>query len=139
MTIARYLVPRLITFVTNVEPEDPEQARSLIAHSLSLYVGAVDAARTTAAMALVVPMLMARATGEGEARYPETSARLLEVAAINQDAFRGIVGGMSAAQRGLLEEVVRSGRQVASTANQAATDASGQPTIQLKMNFGGAA
>ncbi|KAM3564975.1 hypothetical protein ARSEF4850_001600 [Beauveria asiatica] len=137
VTTARYLVPRLIAFVINVEPEDPEQARSLTAHSLCLYVGAVDAERTPAAMSLVVPMLMARATAEGEARYPETSARLLEVAAVNQDVFRGIVGAMSAAQRSLLEEVVRSARQVSNSANQSSTDAAGQPTIQLKMNFGG--
>ncbi|KAM3451752.1 hypothetical protein MY3296_005032 [Beauveria thailandica] len=137
VTIARYLVPRLIAFVINVKPEDPEQARSLTAHSLCLYVGAVDAERTPAAMSLVVPMLMARATAEGEARYPETSARLLEVAAVNQDVFRGIVSAMSAAQRSLLEEVVRSARQVSNSANQNSTDAGGQPTIQLKMNFGG--
>lgn len=88
-------------------------------------------------MSLVIPMLMARATAEGEDIYPETSTRLLEVAAINQDSFRGIVGAMSAAQRGLLEEVVRSGRQVANNKNQSDSDSSGQPTIQLKMNFGG--
>ncbi|OAA74621.1 HEAT repeat protein [Akanthomyces lecanii RCEF 1005] len=139
ITIARYLVPRLIAFVTNVEVEDPEQARSLVTHSLCLYVGAVDGERTAAAMSLVIPMLMSRATSEGETRYPETSARLLEVAAINQGIFRGIVGAMSTAQRSLLEEVARSGRQVSSNANQIDTDASGQPTIQLKMNFGGAA
>lgn len=136
ITIARYLVPRLISFVTNVEPEDPERARALVAHSLCMYVGTVDAARTPAAMALVIPMLMARATAEGEELYPETSARLLEVAAINQDSFRGIVGAMSAAQRGLLEEVVKSGRQASSKANQNTSDSSGQPTIALKMNFG---
>ncbi|ATY60668.1 HEAT repeat [Cordyceps militaris] len=136
-TIARYLVPRLITFVTNVEPEDPGQARSLVAHSLCLYVGTVGVERTAAAMSLVIPMLMARATAEGEERYPETSARLLEVAAVNQDAFRSIVGGMSAAQRSLLEEVVRLARQASSIASQNNTDASGQPAIQLKMNFGG--
>lgn len=132
-------MPRLIAFVTNVEPDDPEQARSLVAHSLCLYVGAVDGERTAAAMSLVIPMLMSRATAEGEIRYPETNARLLEVAAINQGLFRGIVGAMSAAQRSLLEEVARSGRQVSSNANQNDTDASGQPTIQLKMNFGGSA
>ncbi|TQV94566.1 HEAT repeat protein [Cordyceps javanica] len=137
VTIARYLVPRLIAFVTNVEPEDPEQARSLIAHSLCLYAGVVNTERTPAAMSLVIPMLMARATAEGEERYPETSARLLEVAAINQDVFRSIVGAMSTAQRGLLEEVVRSARQASSNASQNNTDASGQPAIQLKMNFGG--
>ncbi len=137
--MARYLVPRLIAFVTNVEPDDPEQARSLVAHSLCLYVGAVGADRTAAAMSLVIPTLMARATAEGPERYPETSARLLAVAAINQDVFRGIVGAMSAAQRGLLEEVVRAGQQASSSASENNTDAAGQPTIQLKMNFGGSA
>lgn len=136
MTVARYLIPRLIPFVTNVEPEDPEHARSLVAHSLCLYVGTVDAERAPAAMSLVIPMLMARATAEGEDLYSEISSRLLEVAAMSQDAFRSIVGAMSAAQRTLLEEVVRSGRQASSNTKQDASDSSGQPTIQLKMNFG---
>lgn len=136
VSIARYLLPRLVSFVTNVEPEDPEGARSLVAHSLCLYTARVEQDRVPPAMALIIPALMTRATAEREELYQETSARLLALAAIDQEAFRGIVGAMSAAQRGLLEEVIRSGRQDNSNSNQSSADDSGQPTIALKMNFG---
>lgn len=137
LSIARYLLPRLIAFVTNVEPEDPERARSLLARTLCLYVGSLQQARRSAAMSLVIPTLMTRATGEGEEAYGETSERLLELAAVDQGTFRAIVGAMSGSQRALLEEVIRSGRQAAGDSDKANIGESGQPTITLKMNFGG--
>lgn len=136
LSMARYLIPRLITFITDTEAEDPEQARSLVAHSLSLYVGTLPKDQVSTAMALVIPTLMARATTEGDDLYRETSARLLELAAVDQDAFRSVVGALSSAQRALLEEVVRSGRLASANADNAASD-NAQPTIALKMNFGG--
>lgn len=87
-------------------------------------------------MSLVIPTLMARATAEGEDVYRETSSRLLELAAVDQDSFRSIVGSLSNAQRSFLEQVIRYGRQEASTADTDSGDG-GQPTIALKMNFGG--
>jgi hypothetical protein len=47
-------------------------------------------------MALVVPTLLARAAneeGEDTEVERETSARLLELAGVDQAAFRGVVGG----------------------------------------------
>lgn len=87
-------------------------------------------------MSLVIPTLMARATAEGEEVYRETSSRLLELAAVDQDSFRSIVGSLSPAQRTLLEQVIRYGRQEASK-DDADNGDGGQPTIALKMNFGG--
>jgi hypothetical protein len=151
-TIARYLVPRLVAFVTDTEPEDPERARSLIAHTLVQYVGTVagdknssssstNKDRTGAAMALVLPALLTRASSEGEDSYRETSARLLELAAVDQAVFRAVVAGMNDGQRAFLEEVIRWGRQGGGGAGAGAekTDgaAAGRPTIALKMNFGG--
>ncbi|WQF75705.1 Putative armadillo-like helical protein [Colletotrichum destructivum] len=135
-TIARYLLPRLIAFVANTAPEDPENARSMIAHSLSQYVGVVPRDRVPVAMALVLPTLLARASSEGEDCYRDTSARLLELAAVDQNAFRSIVAGLNDGQRAFLEEVIRWGRQQG-PAEQTAGGASGQPSIELKMNFGG--
>ncbi|KND94970.1 hypothetical protein TOPH_00445 [Tolypocladium ophioglossoides CBS 100239] len=137
LSITRYLFPRLLAFVTNVEPEDPERARSLLAHTLCLYVGSLQQDRRSAAMSLVIPTLMTRATGEGAEVYGETSVRLLELAAVDQGTFRAIVGAMSGSQRALLEEVIRSGRQVAGGSDKAKTGESEQPTITLKMDFGG--
>lgn len=92
-------------------------------------------------MAVVVPTLLARAAGEdgetddGEAVYRETSARLLELAGVDQAAFRGVVGGMSEGQRAFMEEVIRAGRR---TGQVEGGKAEGErPTIALKMDFGG--
>jgi HEAT repeat-containing protein 5 len=137
LSIARYLLPRLVAFVTDTEPEDPEQARSLVAQTLCKYVASVDASKVAAAMAIVVPTLLARATTEGEEVYEETSSRLLELAAADQGAFRAVVGGMSGAQKAYLEEVIRAGRQAAAASAKNPDGESSQPSITLKMDFSG--
>jgi HEAT repeat-containing protein 5 len=135
-TMTRNLLPRLVAFVTNSEPEDPENARGLVAHSLCQYVGVVPKDRVPVTMALVVPTLLARAAGEGTDSYKETSARLLELASADQGAFRAVVGAMDEGQKAFMEEVIRSGRQTAAQKSSAADDV-GQPSIALKMDFGG--
>lgn len=137
-TITRFLLPHLISFVTNTEPEDPEQARALIAQTLGQYVASVSADHKAIAMSLVVPTLLSRAASEGGTDaniHRETSARLLELASADQGSFRSVVAGMSEGQKAFMEEVIRSGRQSENV--QKDTDAeSGQPSIALKMNFG---
>lgn len=137
LSIARYLFPQLVSFVCSVEKEDPERTRSLLAHTICLYVGSLPSERRSAAMSLVIPTLMARATGEGEEAYEETRARLLELAAVDHGAFRAIVGAMSGSQRALLEQVIRSGRQALDSSDKARAGGSDQPSITLKMDFGG--
>lgn len=140
-TIARALLPRLISFVTNIEPEDPENARALVSHTLCQYVTAVSEDHTPIAMALVVPALLARAASESESEgaasdvYRETSRHLLELASADQIAFRGVVGAMNDAQKAFMEEVIRSGRQ--SGAAPKSDRDEDKPTIALKMDFGG--
>ncbi|KAK2605392.1 hypothetical protein N8I77_008231 [Diaporthe amygdali] len=138
-TISRFLLPRLIAFVTTTDREDPEHARSLVAHTLSQYVGVVSKDHTAIAMSLVLPTLLSRAASEGPEDkniYRETSARLLELASVEQASFRGIVAGMSDGQKAFMEEVIKSGRTNENVEKE--TDSgSGQPTIALKMNFGG--
>lgn len=138
-TITRFLLPRLISFVTATDREDPERARSLVAHTLSQYVGVVSKDHTAIAMSLVLPTLLSRAASEGpddKDIYRETSARLLELASVEQASFRGIVAGMSEGQKAFMEEVIKSGR-TSESAEKDADSGSGQPTIALKMNFGG--
>lgn len=77
----------------------------------------------------------ARAAGEEDDKdevYRETSARLLELAGFDQEAFRGVVGGMNESQKGFMEGVIRSGRRVV---ERRETDGE-RPTIALKMDFG---
>lgn len=134
-SIARYLLPRLIAFVTNTNPDDPEKARRLIAHTLTQYVAAVGADHAQIVMAVVAPALLSRAASEGGVDiYRETSARLLELASADQTAFRGIVAAMSEGQKSFMEEVIKEGRS--SGAGDRVAEVGGQPTIALKMNFG---
>ncbi|KAI6330573.1 hypothetical protein MCOR29_001804 [Pyricularia oryzae] len=143
-SIARYLLPRLVVFVTNTEPEDPERARALVSHALTSFVAAVPRDHGDAvavAMSLVMPALLARAAAEEEDEgeegtvYKETSACLLQLASVDQKFFRGVVAGMSEGQKAFMEEVIRSGRRTAQEKDSGA--ASGQPSIALKMDFGG--
>ncbi|KAJ8111037.1 hypothetical protein ONZ43_g5722 [Nemania bipapillata] len=134
-SIARYLLPRLVAFVSNTDPEDPESARRLVAHTLTQYVSLINKDHAQIAMSIVAPTLLSRAASEGPEVYKETSMRLLELASIDQPAFRGVVGAMDEGQKAFMEEVLRSGRQD----NDMDRDSSnaGQPSITLKMNFGG--
>lgn len=91
-------------------------------------------------MALVLPTLLARAASEGGSEvYRETSARLLELASAHQAAFRAVVAGMEEAQRGFMEEVIKSGRLGGDAAGRSRAGAgeASQPSIALKMDFGG--
>ncbi|TRX91327.1 hypothetical protein FHL15_007749 [Xylaria flabelliformis] len=134
-SIARYLLPRLVAFVSNTDPEDPEEIRKVVANTLTQYVSVIDKDHAQIAMSIVAPTLLSRAASEGPDVYKETSTRLLELASVDQSAFKGIVAALSEGQKAFMEEVLRSGRQH----NDADRDNSnaGQPSITLKMNFGG--
>ncbi|KAI1409551.1 ARM repeat-containing protein [Hypoxylon sp. FL1857] len=134
-SIARYLLPRLIAFVVDTEPEDPEDARKLVAHTLTQYVASLGSGHAQIAMSIVVPALLSRAASEGAEVYHETSARLLELASADQAGFRGVVAAMNEGQKAFMEEVIRSGRQTSGPAK--GSNNTGQPTIALKMDFGG--
>lgn len=124
--------------MTDCEPEDPERARTLVSHTLCQYVASLDKDKVPPAMSLIIPTLLARTTAEGDEAFQETSARLLELAAVDPEVFRAVVNGMSSGQRVFLEEIIRSGQQTTGGSGKDASDAgSGQPTIALKMDFGG--
>lgn len=134
MTIHRYLLPRLISFVVDLESNDPEDARSLVCQALTQYVAtSIPLEKQAVGMVLVFTMLLKRASEEGQAVYQETCSRFLELAAVDQAAFKGIVSGLGEEQRGCFEKVLMSGRQMKKNADEAGQE---QPTIALKMNFG---
>lgn len=84
-----------------------------------------------------MPTLLKRANSEGESVYNETSARLLELAASDQQAFRGVVSGLSEGQRAFMESVIVAGRNARQGKAQVDTgDEDREPTIALRMNFG---
>lgn len=136
-SIARYLLPLLIAFVTNKSTEDPEAARSLVAHALTSFVTTLASSQKGVAMAVIIPTLLARANTEGEEVYKETSARLLDLAGSDQGSFRGVVAGLSEAQKGFLEGVVQKGRERRDVGKVGVEEEGREPSIALRMDFGG--
>lgn len=136
-SIVRYLLPRLISFVTNTENEDPESARALISQALTMFVSGLKEEQKSVGMAAIIPTLLERANKEGEESYAETSTRLLELASADQVSFRGVVGGMTEEQKGFMESVITKGRQTAGEKGRGHDDGQGrEPTIALRMDFG---
>ncbi len=90
-------------------------------------------------MSLVLPTLLSRASGEENPGgvYPETSARLLELAGADQVAFRGVVAGMTEGQKAFMEAVIKAGRVRGAGQQRSADGEDKEPTIALRMNFGG--
>jgi hypothetical protein len=136
-SISRYLLPRLISFTTNTANDDPENARALVTHALTIYTTTLPGPQKAIAMSVVVPTLLARANREGEDVYQETSARLLDLAGSDQAAFRSVVGGMSAEQKGFMESVIWKGRQIRGAGKAVDENEGREPTIALRMDFGG--
>jgi len=88
-------------------------------------------------MSVIMPMLLQRASTEGEEVYQETSARLLELAGSDQVAFRGVVAGLSEGQKGFMEGVILKGRQARGNVRSEGVENEGrEPTIALRMDFG---
>ena len=138
-SIARYLIPHLLRFMAATELPDPENARSLIAHALTSFVTTTSGDALSAAMCIIVPMLLTRASAEGKAVYVETSKRLLELAGGDlTPVFRGAVAKMSPGQRTFMETVIREGGG-ARRSNDGRRESTGEvePSIALKLDFGG--
>lgn len=146
--IARYLLPRLIAFLTGIPgndgepPIDPENSRSTIAQTLVSFIGnpaAVPKSKLSVAFPLVVSALLNRAQGDGETVYKETAMRLLEIVKIDPVMFRVLVAGMGPEQKALVEEIFRRTDTGASNkTNGSSPEADGQksaPTIALRMDF----
>lgn len=133
--MVRYMIPRLITFVTTTKGDSEEgsdQTKFLVCHILTSFVSTLFGDQIQVAMALLIPTLLAHASSN-PGSYPETAKRLLELVAVSQLAFKNVVANMGAGQRGFMEEILRSNaRSIADSAQQQ----SSAPTIALKMNFG---
>ncbi|KAL5339701.1 armadillo-type protein [Aspergillus crustosus] len=115
--IARYLIPRLVSFIVGTQSEtgevlnDPENSKTTIARTLVSYVTNANTFSTReipTAISLIMSCLLARAQREGQPVYTETASDLLELAKANQPVFRVLVATMNPEKKGLLEEVLRS-------------------------------
>ncbi|KAL4918073.1 armadillo-type protein [Aspergillus aurantiobrunneus] len=148
--IARYLIPRLISFVVGTPSEtgdvanDPENSRTIVARTLVSCVTSANifaAQEIPTATSLVISCLLARAKREGQTVHQETAGYLLELAKTNQPVFRALVATMNPAQKGLLEEVLRSVNVGSESANREAQDSAqagaqqNMPSIALRFDF----
>lgn len=137
-SIVRYLFPHLLRFTADTEVPDPENVRSLTAHALTSFVTTTSGKASSAAMCIIIPMLLTRASAEGKALYLEISKRLLELAGGNlTPIFRDVVAKMSAGQKTFMETIIRegggAGRSIGGNKESAEET---EPSIALKLNFG---
>ena len=87
-------------------------------------------------LSLVLPTLLSRASvNKDPLVFRETSARLLELAAFDQGAFKSTVAQLSPPQRAFMEEIIRSGVKGGNSAG-ATRQESSKPSIALRMDFG---
>ena len=140
--IVRYIFPRMAFFMTDNSISDPENARSSIAQAITSY--AVSVSRDSeeglkqgfAVLSVVMPLLTARASEEGQSIYKETAALFLELANGEMlPAFRGVVAKMEAEQRSFMEAILKEGAMGAKRRSNV-TEKEDEPSIALKMSFG---
>jgi hypothetical protein len=151
------LMPKLVGFLTDYHSAPPdlegvEQSRSVIAQALTTAVVVsfpAAAEKKAAAFAVLIPTLLARAqkvqgnehktTKDNNASTTaavnrETAARLMEMAAGDSTAFRGVVQTrLSAEQRAFMEKVIKGAQGPRVEVRDEVEDK--EPTIALKMNF----
>ena len=133
--IARYLFPRILHFFIDDSQPDPEQVRSLMSHTLTSYTSTING-DGSAALTIIIPALLHSASSRGKEVYPEIAARLLSLAGTDQGAFRDVVLKMSPEQRSFMEEIIREGGGGRSESSRGGGER-GEPTIALKLTFGG--
>ncbi|KAF1990104.1 ARM repeat-containing protein [Aulographum hederae CBS 113979] len=130
-----YIMPSMLSFVAvPSEVEGTAESRALVAHALTSFVPMLSPQKSQSAVRLIIPTLLARAKHEGDATVKETATRLLELAAADQTAFRGVVAGMDAEMRSYMEETLRQGG--VGRKQESVKEETEEPTIALKMDFG---
>jgi hypothetical protein len=132
--ISAQLFPHLLTCVAqSTTVEGLEEARSIITRTIAMFPTspAVSSAQTSAALALVLPTLLARASNDGPDSYKEVATALLECAKAGTQAFGPVVAGLEPDSRSLMEDVVREG----GGRKEEMKDSSDEPAIALKMDF----
>ena len=135
-SLAAPLIPELLAFITaSSDLEAIEESRGIITHTLTTATKFMSPEQIFPFIGLFVPALLSRAKTEDKSVYSEVAARLLELAAANQHAFRTLVGSMPEADRAFMEEVIREGSAGSRSQEESSKGDNREPTIALKMNF----
>jgi hypothetical protein len=104
-------------------------------HTLTSSVSTLPKQSSSAAMAMIMPVLLTRAEALGQDSFKETATRLLEMAAVDPLRFRYCVVSMREERRSLLEEVLRSSGGLRTSAEGDSAAVEVKPTIELRMDF----
>ncbi|KAL6246356.1 hypothetical protein RBB50_006592 [Rhinocladiella similis] len=140
--IGRILWGRLVPFVTDSEAEDPESVKGPLTQALVASVVTLAGPGRFAAMSILIPVLLVRSkqvprgTNLEDVRK-ECAARLLELVAADQLAFKVAVGSLDEEQRSDLESLIRAagvGKKQDST--MSTDNVESRPAIELRMDFG---
>ncbi|KAK4997374.1 hypothetical protein LTR66_003198 [Elasticomyces elasticus] len=134
-SVTAMLLPRLLAFLLGpVEGEGLAESRKAVAATLFAFVKSLGPEQRRAALPLFLSIHLSRAVKEGALIYQDIAARLLELASIDQGAFRIALLGMAADQKGFMELVIREGRSN-TMAVEVGDREDREPTIALKMDF----
>ncbi|RAR02328.1 ARM repeat-containing protein [Stemphylium lycopersici] len=134
-SLAKLLLPPTLSFLaTPSDVEGLEDSRTTLAQTLVSFISTLpQPPQRQVATKIIIPALLSRAQKEPQATQ-ETAAKLLEIAGADQNAFRGVVTGLSAEQRTFMEAVLRSGQ--GPRRQETSREDDGMPKIALKMDFG---
>lgn len=125
-----------MTFILNPSQDDSMiEGKSLMSQSVGAYISKLRPDQRPAGIALAIRALLGRASNEGISVYPETATRVLELANLDNVAFRSIVASVDGKQKLLLQQVLKSGAGARRRSSGFAKV--GEPTIALKLDFGG--
>jgi hypothetical protein len=129
------LLPKAVDFL--LAPSDLEgmdESKTIMAQTLSMYTAKVPPPQRPAAVALCISTFLGRAVNEGPKVHQETATRLLELAQADAMTFRNVVAGVEKDQRKILEDILKAS---AGARRKEEFGADHEPTIALKMDFGG--
>lgn len=137
-SICRQLYPYLLHFVNNTEAEDPENAKSLVLHALTTNIAVLTSQQgKLAAMSIIMPTLLHRASTEGESFHAETAQRLLELLTADQTVFRHCLSNIEAKQKSLVEKILMAGGGTGGRKQSGSEESEeeSKPSIALRMDF----
>ncbi|KAL2432530.1 HEAT repeat-containing protein 5B [Exophiala dermatitidis] len=135
--IGRTLWSRLIPFVSDPDVEDPESVKTPLVQALVASVVTLQGSGRFAAMSILIPLLLLRTKqGNSESARKESAARLLELVAADQVAFKVTVGMLHEDQRSELESLLRATAVGRKQETPSSDSVDSKPAIELRMDFG---
>ncbi|EME47591.1 hypothetical protein DOTSEDRAFT_41967 [Dothistroma septosporum NZE10] len=122
--------------LTAPDLEGMAETKPVMAQTLTTYTSTkVRTEQKPAAIVLALKTLLSCAARDGQSVYPSIAARLLELAAADNLTFRTLVGSLAGDEKQLMEKVLKS--QTSNRGSRPDFSSDREPTIALKMNFGG--